>query len=644
MIGTSTTGNLPIASFSDPLLLLAGRYKLDPTAMVSADDLDYQARLLKQRFFSEVVLAAFSDTATNPGNLEISVTKIAPRLIVNFDIAIIICIICFVLGIAAGGLWYASCPQIRPLGLSSDPNFLSTSALAVQGEGCKKTLEGLDDSTEDQITKSLRSSSVFIDHGQMRMTQSRKSFSVLSIPAKRRQRNIFGRYAWLSRTSKITDKSEKWQPRRLRQKTGVLYGVLLAAILSSLGAFYALSKTTGLYQSAFVYKGNLLLGSHRISLAPYSIVPTLIAVLLKLCWGPIDSIFRRLTPFLEMLKRPQKAQISMVSYLSTPIFWVTILATQRRHWLLAIVTAGALLLEMLQVSMSGLWSRQLGTSIHTMTLKQQYEITTLPHTFVPDIYQSYKADEYQPREAFPAIEKFLYGGSNFENSWLFGGLVQSAFNGTSPPWSKDNWGFPPVDLRNSNSVSGNATYKSPALSGRIECTPIVDANRWITLQNLTNSSMWNITGNPKNLINGYQLSSQVRHAKIPSQPYASKVFIGQWLYYGYEITTPPSTYNYSESQNFTVLWIETGAPLFDYQDGEKYNGNNPVFADRPQTQAINCAPIFETANAEITVNIQDGQVQEYQIIDNPRIATKAFNTAFVPVTAGNGYTINTTVR
>jgi hypothetical protein len=135
----------------------------------------------------------------------------------------------------------------------------------------------------------------------------------------------------------------------------------------------------------------------------------------------------------------------------------------------------------------------------------------------------------------------------------------------------------------------------------------------------------------------------VRHTEIPSQPYASNVSIGQWLYYGYEQSSP-TIYNYSESQNFTVLWIETGTPLFDYQGGLTFNGNNPVFADRPQIQAISCAPIFETANAEITVSIPDGQVQDYKIIDKPRNATEAFNTPFIPVTEGDGYTINTTVR
>jgi len=84
--GTSATNNLVISSFDDPLLLLAGRYKLDPATMMSADDFDYQAQLLKQRFFSEVIFAAFPKAATNSGSLEISVTKVAPRLVVNFDL------------------------------------------------------------------------------------------------------------------------------------------------------------------------------------------------------------------------------------------------------------------------------------------------------------------------------------------------------------------------------------------------------------------------------------------------------------------------------------------------------------------------------------------------------------------------------
>lgn len=81
-----------------------------------------------------------------------------------------------------------------------------------------------------------------------------------------------------------------------------------------------MSKETGKYQAALVYQNGALFGDHRFSIAPYSIVPTLIAVILKLCWATLDSTVRRLAPFLQMLKRPQKAPHSMVSYLSTSIY------------------------------------------------------------------------------------------------------------------------------------------------------------------------------------------------------------------------------------------------------------------------------------------------------------------------------------
>jgi hypothetical protein len=192
MRGTSATNYLVISSFDDPLLLLAGRYKLDPATMMSADDFKYQAQLLKQKFFSELILAAFPKAATNSDSLEISITKVAPRLVVNFNVAIVICILYLVLGIAAGGVLYTSSPQTRPLDLSYDPNILSTSALAVQGDSCLKSLEGLDYSTMDQVTKSLQSSTVFLDHGELGIIRRRESSLIHSPPAKRRGRDIFG--------------------------------------------------------------------------------------------------------------------------------------------------------------------------------------------------------------------------------------------------------------------------------------------------------------------------------------------------------------------------------------------------------------------------------------------------------------------
>lgn len=60
-----------------------------------------------------------------------------------------------------------------------------------------------------------------------------------------------------------------------------------------------------LYRSAFVYVSDIKVGSLNITtLAPYSTVPTLVAVGIKLWWATMDSASRRLTPFLAMAKSP----------------------------------------------------------------------------------------------------------------------------------------------------------------------------------------------------------------------------------------------------------------------------------------------------------------------------------------------------
>jgi hypothetical protein len=398
-----------------------------------------------------------------------------------------------------------------------------------------------------------------------------------------------------------------------------------------------------------VYQGNISLGNYRLSFAPYNIIPTLIAVLFKLCWGTVDSAFRRLTPVLHMLKRPQRAQTSIVSYLSIPIAWITIVAARNKHWLLVIVTFGALLLETLQVSMSALCSRELGYSSHKTTFNHQLKISGEAHTFLPISYRSESGVKYEPSEAYPEVLELLYGGSNFQNSWLFGGLVQSSFNGTSPSWSKDNWGFPPVDFSIVNVTSGNATFDTTALSGGIECTPINNSSRWITIQNLTDPFAFNTTANPTNLSTGYELSSNIRKAIFPSQPPATNLSIGQWLYSGFD-SDANTVYDSDLSQNFTILWVEAGAPLTYYglgqQFGESFTAGrvHTVFSQRPRVQAINCAPVFEKASAEVTVSVENGQVQKYKILDEPQNATEAWGTKFVGMTSGNGSTINTTAR
>lgn len=218
LYGTDITGNMRLPSFSNPLLTMAGKYASNPTAMMADVNTFHEAQIFKQRFFSEAVLVALSDSIANISAVEIAVTRTAPRLVVNFSIAITIGILLFLLGLATVGLLNFARFRARPLGLAYDPNVPSTVALLVQGEGCVDALQGLDQANEHQIKQCLRSSTISIDQGQLMMLRESPSI------------NLGKSYT----ESEATNKRYNWRQLSLCKWTGAAYSVLLAAILSAL--------------------------------------------------------------------------------------------------------------------------------------------------------------------------------------------------------------------------------------------------------------------------------------------------------------------------------------------------------------------------------------------------------------------------
>jgi hypothetical protein len=222
--------------------------------------------------------------------------------------------------------------------------------------------------------------------------------------------------------------------------------MFLALIIGALVAVYRISEGPGLSQSAFVYSENISVGGRLItSFAPYSIIPTLIAVLVKLWWEVVEETFRRLTPFLAMVQGPRKpSDGAALSYITTPILWVTFVAAKKKHWLLALVTFGAFSAEVLQISFSGLWTREAGAIQHSADLQQTMQLRSLSHVF--HYYLQTSGNGLQA--IWPGIESQLYGGQSFYASWLWSALVENVYNGTPAAWSTGDWGFPPVDFSN----------------------------------------------------------------------------------------------------------------------------------------------------------------------------------------------------
>lgn len=79
-----------------------------------------------------------------------------------------------------------------------------------------------------------------------------------------------------------------------------------------------------------------------MALAPYSILPTLIAVGVKLWWGAIEEVFKRLQPYATMAKGSVGVSHALtVEYMNSPLLATVAKAVRNSHWLLAVISLGA---------------------------------------------------------------------------------------------------------------------------------------------------------------------------------------------------------------------------------------------------------------------------------------------------------------
>lgn len=145
---------------------------------------------------------------------------------------------------------------------------------------------------------------------------------------------------------------EDWRPATVRRWASVIHALFLASIVGALISIYMLSRGLKLYQSGLDYQDNIIIGNHLVtSVTPYSIIPTLVASIVKLMWPVLEDVSRRLSPFLAMVQHPRKPSDGVaLSYATTPILWITAVAAKRGHWLPALVTLGSFFTAVLTVS------------------------------------------------------------------------------------------------------------------------------------------------------------------------------------------------------------------------------------------------------------------------------------------------------
>jgi hypothetical protein len=125
------------------------------------------------------------------------------------------------------------------------------------------------------------------------------------------------------------------------------------AILVATAVLWSFAQNSVLRQRFFTYRADLGKFGVDASFSPFSIIPTLLSVILALWWASIDNDLRAIQPLLSMLRRPRTASQGVgLTYVSSFWLWASVKASRNQHWLLVIVTITTFLTQIRKSWMS----------------------------------------------------------------------------------------------------------------------------------------------------------------------------------------------------------------------------------------------------------------------------------------------------
>ena len=141
-----------------------------------------------------------------------------------------------------------------------------------------------------------------------------------------------------------------WRPKVLRWWLLGPFLLFLFAIILVLALLYSFYSGSGISQSSVSSEFNLNQSNgNLIAWAPYSVIPTLLAVGLMLWWDSMAQKLSELQPFISMAKGATTlGKGPKLSYVATPILWIVGKAVRNGHFLVALVAFGALLSQIRQ--------------------------------------------------------------------------------------------------------------------------------------------------------------------------------------------------------------------------------------------------------------------------------------------------------
>ncbi|KAF2828273.1 hypothetical protein CC86DRAFT_405278 [Ophiobolus disseminans] len=651
-LGPSIPHRLPY--FVGAAAALGAFYNWNLTAMMQSDDVPARARQAQRRLFGESIhastsMANASETLTYAG----SSIHTQRKIVVVPQVAIAVLSLLILSAILTSVVFLMTRLSNRPLNLIQDPSTVVGTASQLPFCHPCPNLRNLNLASGKDIDGSFDDDRYRLDHEALRADAADDKNE--------------------DQLQRCSAMHSAWKPTPLRLWNISLIFVYIAALLIAVSILYHFAVQNRLYKTAFVYEATVR-WLQSATFAPYSIIPTLMAIGVGLWWDTIDKTLRRLQPFLSMSKTPTPIDNGAgLSYQSSYVTWTASKALSRKHWLLAMITTGSIVCKILVIAMSALFEREHGVLTTPLQVNRLVEPRQIPY-LARDWYNRVlvQGDRQQS-----GIAGRVLGGmfANAQTNWMYSATIQLALNGVEPSWSKSGWSFLPLtlpDLPTSSNASHvqnigaatpevtqplsstNFTFTTTATRARLECESIPqvgDVSTWldqVKFRQFPNSTQerpvpiqtgYEVT----HIMFGYRYTSLLAHpgrvscCRDPSRENETQsVAIGYWSTTG-DIEQWPNE-DVLWPRNVTVKWLRglsaawpTNVEMLDNstETSSRLRHAKYMFTQVPSLQALNCRPIIESATANVTVDYGTRAVQSFVIAGDLRPETSPWSDPFV---------------
>lgn len=337
--------------FGGPLMsITAGdKYSNNITKLFASSSLPQEANELYQQFFGEMLLATFSlDTEKNAESVPGRVIVFQRRIVASLGVGIALVAVLLTSSICVVLIAYSTSLHRRVLNLNQDPGTICAATQLISANSdVRAAFENTDRLSQQSLTHRLRTQKYMLIQGDLLSIDKEDEICL--------EGGMFHCYDTvliesLTSLSEETDapSQKKRDPRPivLRGWIGILLGSLLLLLTAAITVLYIVFRTAGLHQAPFVYRMTLHVRETAATLAPYKIVPTLLALGVKLWFGAVADALKMVQPYISMVQAPVPVTNSvMVEYANTPIALAATKALNNAHWTLALVALGALASE-----------------------------------------------------------------------------------------------------------------------------------------------------------------------------------------------------------------------------------------------------------------------------------------------------------